>query len=451
MLSKAAFNALLKVLEEPSASTLFILATTDMQKILETVRSRCFQLFFKAVDTQVLFDHLQRVCTAESISFEETGLATLIHETEGSVRDALNLLEQVRFSSGAVTKSSVNTLLGHVDDENILKLFSVIIQKEPHALLTLLNAIDFSTRSIDFMWRRLTEMVRAALWLKYKVEPEQFVEYQPQLQAITDTLSSESLRLLFEHLCSQEQALFRTTAKHSFFEMILLQLCAYKKNRKGDSDNNMGFAALAPHMSSDQGVDNHNVVDGDDLPVEDDEEDESDNNSDDMGSWKQFLLKLDVLKDPLLSSIFKQACFKKIDTSACAIIVEFSKEFVFFKDLLTDRQAIWHALIIEHYGQNYSLMTLFTGQSRVQAKVQLRPVTQAVVPARAIQPVPKAVSSVATKPFDRQQHYGSAKNTVRKPFVTARAEPRLEAVGPRAAMLLKYFPGTITQMQEQRV
>src|SRR4029079_7469323 len=74
MLSKAAFNAFLKILEEPPASVIFILATTDAQKIIDTVKSRCFQLFFTPIDETSLSNHLAAICKAENIQFESSGL-----------------------------------------------------------------------------------------------------------------------------------------------------------------------------------------------------------------------------------------------------------------------------------------------------------------------------------------------------------------------------------------
>src|SRR3989339_55359 len=107
MLSKAAFNAFLKILEEPPASVFFILATTDDHKIIDTVRSRCFQLFFNAVDQSVLLNHLVQICEQEGIKYEPAGLALIIKETGGSVRDALNLMEQVGFSAKQIGKKEV--------------------------------------------------------------------------------------------------------------------------------------------------------------------------------------------------------------------------------------------------------------------------------------------------------------------------------------------------------
>src|SRR3989338_8599943 len=86
MLSKAAFNAFLKILEEPPATVLFILATTDPQKIIETVRSRCFQLFFAPVAHDVMVNHLIQICQAEQIAHEKEALSLIVQASEGSVR-----------------------------------------------------------------------------------------------------------------------------------------------------------------------------------------------------------------------------------------------------------------------------------------------------------------------------------------------------------------------------
>lgn len=112
MLSKAAFNALLKILEEPPVSALFILATTDPQKIIETVRSRCFQICFKQVASPVLVQHLNTICAQESLYADPQALSLIAQESEGSVRDAINMLEQVRFAQGRITCDTVLKVLG---------------------------------------------------------------------------------------------------------------------------------------------------------------------------------------------------------------------------------------------------------------------------------------------------------------------------------------------------
>lgn len=446
MLSRAAFNALLKVLEEPSPSTLFILATTDIQKILETVRSRCFQLFFKPVETKSLFNHLKNVCTTEAIMFDQAGLMAIINETEGSVRDALNLLEQVRFSSSSVTKQSVHTVLGYVDDESMLNLFEIILKKDPQALLQLLQDMQFTARSVEFMWRKLTEIVRAALWLKYGVASAHMVEYHAHIKTITAKYSAISLIPLFEHLCLQELPLSRTTAKHSFFEMILLQLCTHKKGRKGDSDNNSGFAAQVSQRE-DVAAQNHNISDEDISEDDEEHEDDEDENFEGSHKWKQFLQELERHGDQLITSVFMQARFKSFDASTSVVTAELSKKFIFFKDRLDAAIFTWQPFMRSHFGQAAVFTPIFKDNLEPETKLvqkQSMPVNTQQAPAK-----PAAQKIVAKPTFVPQQNGPFVKNNWRKSSLPSLSEPRVTVFGPQATMLLKYFPGTITQLEQR--
>src|SRR6185503_16129094 len=114
MLSKSAFNAFLKILEEPPASVLFMLATTDIQKIPETIRSRCFHIFLDPLPGPFLEAHLEKICTAHQLSVEREALSLIVRETSGSARDAINLLEKIRFYDTTVTKEAMLTILGKI-------------------------------------------------------------------------------------------------------------------------------------------------------------------------------------------------------------------------------------------------------------------------------------------------------------------------------------------------
>ena len=142
MLSKAAFNALLKILEEPPSSVLFILATTIPLKIIDTVRSRCFQLFFKPIRTEILLEYLKKVCTQEKIRYDIPALELIIDQAEGSVRDALNLLEQVRFLGKTVSKEIVLQTLGYIDDNQLLCILTAVLQQQPQQVLNILKMLQ---------------------------------------------------------------------------------------------------------------------------------------------------------------------------------------------------------------------------------------------------------------------------------------------------------------------
>ncbi|HSW73829.1 MAG TPA: DNA polymerase III subunit gamma/tau, partial [Candidatus Limnocylindria bacterium] len=235
MLSKASCNALLKILEEPPQSVVFMLATTDPQKIIETVRSRCFQLLFKAVQTPTLLQHLEMICTSESIAYEVQGLQLIIQETDGSVRDAINLLEQVRFAHPVVTKEAVLGVLGHLDDGHLVELLQIVITQRPAQVLQFLQRINSTRWSADFIWHRFIELLRAALWIKYGVEPDQFVQYTKELRLLLAQCPVDVVHGILDAFYSKEQLFLRTNSKHALLEVILLQLC--KKNKKDDNSS----------------------------------------------------------------------------------------------------------------------------------------------------------------------------------------------------------------------
>ena len=127
MLSRHAFNSMLKTLEEPPEHVKFILATTDPQRLPVTVLSRCLQFNLKALPLQALAGHLKHVLEAESIPFEEAALALLARAAAGSVRDSLSLTDQaIAFGSGKVTASQVAEMLGAVGGELVWPLLEKI-------------------------------------------------------------------------------------------------------------------------------------------------------------------------------------------------------------------------------------------------------------------------------------------------------------------------------------
>ena len=120
MLSTAAFNALLKTLEEPPSHVVFILATTDPQKVPETIHSRCQRFDFRRISTEAMVSRLGAICTAENVEFEGEALELIAHRAEGGMRNALTSLEQlIAFGDGAVTMEVAERMLGAVDSTDL--------------------------------------------------------------------------------------------------------------------------------------------------------------------------------------------------------------------------------------------------------------------------------------------------------------------------------------------
>lgn len=351
MLSKAAFNAFLKILEEPPTSVLFILATTDADKIIETVRSRCFQLFFKAIDTEVLTRHLAHICEQESIPYEPQGLELIVQETDGSARDALNLLEAVRFSAGRVTKKAVVTVLGHIDDESIIALLQAVVVRDSVALLKTLRHIEQMQVDAGFLWRSFLQLLHACIWLKHGIEPRVFVQHISLINKIIEQVNWRYLHAILDRCYAQEQLFLKTAHQHAFIEMILLQIVV--GDSKGEADGgefgfgfSSGAVALAQPTAS--------------CDAEQEYEEETAN--DFSTKWQLFIREVSVGEDRLLASIFKQSVCRAYDDKTNVLEVEFCKKFIFFQEAIEEKKDFWMVLLKKIFGEEIIFNPLFTGE-----------------------------------------------------------------------------------------
>lgn len=167
MLSNAAFNALLKTLEEPPAHALFVLATTEPHKIPETIRSRCQRFDFKRVSLQAVIGKLERICEAEGVDVEPAALEAIARAGTGSLRDSESLLDQLlAFAGDTITLEQVQGLLGAVSDDSVADLVDYLIDRDTRAGLTLINeTVDAGADPRQFT-RQLLKYLRGLLLLQ---------------------------------------------------------------------------------------------------------------------------------------------------------------------------------------------------------------------------------------------------------------------------------------------
>lgn len=141
MLSKGAFNALLKIMEEPPAYLVFILATTEIHKVPETIISRCQIFNFKKIPTLELSAHLEHICKNESMKCDKNAILTIAKMAEGCARDAIKYLDQVSIL-GDITEEHVSQFLG-VAPETLIKNFVEAMQhQDEQALFSIVDALQ---------------------------------------------------------------------------------------------------------------------------------------------------------------------------------------------------------------------------------------------------------------------------------------------------------------------
>lgn len=150
MLSQGAFNALLKTLEEPPEYVIFILATTEPQKIPGTILSRCQRFDFKRVTYEKIFDRLKYICNNSGIEIEDEALRLIVRNSDGAVRDALSILDQcISFSEGKLTYDKAIQTLGLVTDEFLFKLTETIYNEDSKASMKLIDELVSSGKDIS--------------------------------------------------------------------------------------------------------------------------------------------------------------------------------------------------------------------------------------------------------------------------------------------------------------
>jgi DNA polymerase-3 subunit gamma/tau len=332
MLSKAAFNAFLKILEEPPKSTLFILATTEMHKFPQTVLSRCFQVIFKPVNNHDLKLHLQNICTQEEVHIEDKAIDIVIQETEGSVRDAINLLERVRFSHKQITQSSLLKVLGKVSEIELFNLLDTMLHKNAQQLLTLLSSQAFGSINPQTLWNMIIESFRSMLWVKFQVKTlPRYINNTAKLKELANTCSINRLNAIFQLLWTQEELFLKTPQKKIFLETVLLQIC--QQVNVVDLQEIVKLATQTPTSN--------NI-----LPSHATQSTQNKN-----FNWQNFVTDIHALHDPMLTSILQQAQFVGKNTEKKLIHITLKNNNQFIKDKIEESKNNWLPILQKHFAE----------------------------------------------------------------------------------------------------
>lgn len=231
MLSGHSFNALLKTLEEPPAHVIFLLATTDPQKLPITILSRCLQFQLKAMGPELLVPHFIHILQQEQIAFEEAALNLLAQAAKGSVRDGLSLLDQaIAAGEGSVNRSTVSEMLGMQGQQFILPLAEQVLSRQLPEALALCKQL--TALSVDFDYF-LDELMRIFHDLSIKLLAPDFILNNPlvteQEWARLATLCDASdIQLFYQIALLAKRDLGLAPSKAVGFEMALLRMIAFK-------------------------------------------------------------------------------------------------------------------------------------------------------------------------------------------------------------------------------
>ena len=253
MLSKAAFNSMLKTLEEPPEHVKFVLATTDPQKIPVTVLSRCLQFNLKSLPQPTIAARLAEILRAEDIAFDDAALLLIAHAARGSMRDALSLLDQaIAYGAGDVRVEVVRTMLGTVETEYIYRIADALIAADGPALLAEARALTERSLSLPSALDELAALFHRIAIAQTVPETVEQLADADRVATYAKAFSAESVQLAYQ-ICVQGRAdLALAPDEPTGFAMTLLRLLAFEPATSHESSGTARPSTAAPGKTARQ-------------------------------------------------------------------------------------------------------------------------------------------------------------------------------------------------------
>jgi DNA polymerase III subunit gamma/tau len=228
MLTREAWNALLKILEEPPPGVVFVFATTEPQKIAAAaapVMSRLQRFDFRRIGPQAIRDRLRQVLTAEKLPADDDALTLIARHADGGMRDALSVLDQcLSFGDGAVTAARVREVLGLADDELYGEVLRIVVERQPAAVFSLVDRLAESGVDLTEFMAGAAEVLRGLLMLQVGAEPEGMTEaLRGTLESYRSRLEPGDLLRMLKLLADSETGMRRTVNPRLAVETLLLR------------------------------------------------------------------------------------------------------------------------------------------------------------------------------------------------------------------------------------
>ncbi len=223
MLTIQAFNALLKTLEEPPAHVIFILATTEANKIPLTILSRCQRFDFRGITITNIVDRLKIIIETEKIDIEKEAVLEIARQADGSMRDAISLLDQVySFSEGSIKVDAVYDVSGSVRRDVLLELITDLLNKDVSSAFKVLNTMIEDGKEIGKIVSDLISLLRDALIVKnVSVENE---DENSELQQFAKSISNDRIYFYLDVLNETQNDIKWTTQKRAYLELALVKM-----------------------------------------------------------------------------------------------------------------------------------------------------------------------------------------------------------------------------------
>ncbi len=234
MLSKNAFNALLKILEEPPGHVLFMFATTEPRNLPDTILSRCIRFDFRRIAAQAIISHLEKIAAGEEVQISHSALALIARESGGSMRDAQTLLERsIAYCGNPVQDQDLREMLGHIDRGLLYAVLEPVIAADaPACIAALAEGCENGVEPEQYYFS-LLEMLRDMLLLQKAGSPKKVIDLaeddQERLKTLADQISAEELLRCFRIFFSAEMDITRSSCPRIALELCLLEMVTLKQ------------------------------------------------------------------------------------------------------------------------------------------------------------------------------------------------------------------------------
>lgn len=223
MLTSEAFNALLKTLEEPPPYVVFMMATTEPQKLLSTILSRCQRFDFGRLSDEEISGHIRAIAAKEDFSIDDEALSIVVKNADGSMRDSISILDQlISFSGGNITAAEVNQVFGLVERREISQFMKELFDGNVEGAFNLFNSFFEAGKSFSMFIRYLMEYVRDLYLVKQKIKPLKDIYSKPELKEMSARAASLSRRTLVTML--DEMARVEDRIRWETYPRIVLEI-----------------------------------------------------------------------------------------------------------------------------------------------------------------------------------------------------------------------------------
>ena len=237
MLSKSSFNALLKTLEEPPAHIKFLLATTDPKKLPITVLSRCLQFNLNKLSHEEILNHLKFIMDEEKLKFDESALSKIAEFGNGSMRDALSLLDQsISYGNGSVKEEDLKEMLGLVNHNEIVKLAKLINNRDAEKILSFVKDLAHKGENLANALRDLTSIF-------HQISIAQIIQDKNQISSeiadLANSFSAQDLQLYYQIAINGQKDMNLSPSEQIGLEMTLLRMIAFHPDYDDEEKKNL--------------------------------------------------------------------------------------------------------------------------------------------------------------------------------------------------------------------